>query len=390
MRAEQFDALDEEWLRHKPGIKWRRFGEGVLPAWVADMDFPIPPVVREALVEVVEGGDLGYPDWRGGSPLREAFAARMAARYGWEPDPGRVRELTDIIQGLQLSLHLASAPGDAVAIHTPSYPPFLSSIEAMGRRLVPLPMEDTPAGWRFDAARAEAAIAEARCRVLVLVNPHNPTGRVFTREELVALAEIAERHDLVVVSDEVHAELAFSPQVHVPFAGIDSAVARRTITLTSATKAFNLAGIRCAVAHLGPDEVLAAREAAPSELFGQPSNLSVAATLAAWQRGGPWAAAVLEYLQANRDVLAEGIAAGLPSVGHHRPEGTYLAWLDVRPLDLGPDPAARVLERAKVAVGRGRDFGPGGEGFIRVNFATSRPLLSEILARLTGAFPKLS
>lgn len=389
MRGDDFDALDEDWLRRKPGIKWQRFGEGVLPAWVADMDFPVPAVVRQALVDVVDGGDLGYPDWRGGSPLREAFASRMAVRYGWEPDPGRVRELTDIIQGLQLSLHLASAPGDGVAIHTPSYPPFLSSIEAMGRRLVPLPMEDTPAGWRFDAERAESAIADARCRVLVLVNPHNPTGRVFRREELVALAEIADRHDLVVVADEVHAELAYPPHAHLPFAGIGPEVARRTITLTSATKAFNLAGIRCAVAHLGPDEVVAARNAAPSELFGQPSNLSVAATLAAWRDGGPWAASVLDYLRRNRDALAAGLAARLPAVGHHPPEGTYLAWLDVRALGLGPDPAARVLEQAKVAVGRGRDFGPGAEGFVRVNFATSRALLSELLDRLAGAFSKL-
>ena len=205
-------------------------------------------------------------------------------------------------------------------------------------------------------------------------------------ETLERQAEIAERHDLVVVADEVHAELAFPPHVHVPFAGIGPAAARRTITLTSATKAFNLAGIRCAVAHLGPDDVLAAREAAPAELFGQPSNLSVAATLAAWQHGGPWAASVLDYLRHNRDALAAGLAGRLPAVGHHPPEGTYLAWLDVRPLGLGPDPAARVLEWAKVAVGRGRDFGPGGEGFVRVNFATSRALLSEILDRLSGAF----
>ena len=158
--------------------------------------------------------------------------------------------------------------------------------------------------------------------------------------------------------------------------------AARTITLTSATKAFNLAGIRCAVAHLGPDRVLEARDAQPSELFGQPSNLSVAATLAAWQAGGPWLAAALAYLQANRDHVAGALRSRFPGVRHHPPEGTYLSWLDLRGIGLGAEPAAVVLDRARVAVGRGSDFGPGGAGFVRLNFATSRGLLDEILDRL--------
>jgi cystathionine beta-lyase len=388
VRAEELDVLDETWLAAKPGIKWRRYGPGVIAAWVADMDFAIPSVVRKALEEVLDVGDLGYPDWRGGSPLREAFAVRMATRYGWEPDPGRVRELTDVIQGLQVSLHLATAPGDAIAIHTPTYPPFLASIASMGRRLVPIPFEDTTGGWRFDASRAEAAIAGAGCTMLVLVNPHNPTGRVLEREELAQLWEIAERHDLLVVADEVHAELTYPPHSHVPFAALGQGAAKRTITLTSATKAFNLAGIRCALAHVGPQKVLSAWDEAPFALFGHASNLSVAATVAAWRDGDAWAKTVLSYLQGNRDAFHAGLSAHLPAIGHHRPEGTYLSWLDLGRLGLGPDPAGEVLERARVAVGRGSDFGPGGEGFIRVNFATSRALVEAIVSRLAGAFSK--
>lgn len=383
--AEELDELDLEWLHAKPGVKWHRYGPDVLPAWVADMDFPTPPAVRAALVAAVEGGDLGYPAWHGGTPLRAAFAERMAARYGWEADPARVRELTDVIQGLQLVLHLASAPGDGVALHTPAYPPFLSSITEMGRRLVALPMEDTAEGWRFDAERAEAAIVAAHCRVLVLVNPHNPTGRVLARSELEALAEIAERHDLVVVSDEIHAELAMAPASHVPFASLGEDAASRTVTLTSATKAFNLAGIRCALAHVGPDAVLAARDREPSNLYGQPSNLSVVATLAAWREGGPWAGEVAARLSANRELLVRRLAGELPSVRLHPPEGTYLAWLDLRAFDLGDDPAVPLLATARVALGHGPDFGPGGAGFARCNFATSSAVLGEILDRLVGA-----
>lgn len=382
--AGELDRLDRAWLRARPGVKWQRYGPDVLPAWVADMDFPAPGVVREALRAVVEGGDLGYPAWHDGTPLRAAFAERMAALHGWEVDPARVRELTDVIQGLQLSLQLASVPGDPVAIHTPAYPPFLASITQMGRRLVPLPMEDTPEGWRCDPERAEAAVAAAGCRILVLVNPHNPTGRVLGRAELEALAGIVERHDLLVVTDEIHAELALPPARHVPFASLGPELARRTITLTSATKAFNLAGIRCAVAHVGPDDVLAARDDAPSNLYGQPSTLSVVATLAAWRDGGPWAEEVRAYLGENRELLVARLADALPAVRLHPPEGTYLAWLDLRAFGLGDDPAARLLETARVALGHGPEFGPGGAGFARCNFATSKAVLGEILDRLVA------
>ncbi len=383
--GDELDELDVGWLHAKPGVKWARYGAEVLPAWVADMDFPVPPVVRRALVAAVEGGDLGYPSWHGGTPLRAAFAERMVERYRWAADPAKVRELTDVVQGFQLSLHLASSPGDAVALQTPAYPPFLASITEMGRRLVAVPMEDTAGGWRFDPDRAEAAIAGAGCKVLVVVNPHNPTGRVLDRGELEALAGIAERHDLVVVTDEIHAELAFPPARHVPFASLGPEAARRTITLTSATKAFNLAGIRCALAHVGPDAVRAAWDGAPSHLYGQPGNLSVLATLAAWRDGGPWAGAVLGRLRARRDEVVARLAAEAPAARLHPPEGTYLAWIDLSAYGLGDDPAAAVLAAGRVALGHGPDFGPGGQGFARLNFATSPAVLSGVLDRLVGA-----
>ncbi|WFB10621.1 aminotransferase class I/II-fold pyridoxal phosphate-dependent enzyme [Streptomyces sp. LX-29] len=379
-----FDDLDPETLRRRTGLKWAAAAPGVLPAWIADMDFPVADPVREVLRRGAEG-DLGYPEWDdrpGANPLRELFTERMRQRYDVALDPAHVRVFTELIQTLQAVLHVATRPGDAVAMHTPAYPPFLKTLADMDRRLVPLPMLDGADGWSFDVDRLAADVAEHGCRAIVLVNPHNPTGRALTREELSAIAEIAERHDLLVISDEIHGELVHAPARHIPFTSLGEDVAARTVTLTSASKAFNLAGLRCSVAHIGHAGVRRALDALPPLLFGEVSSLSVLATAAAWRHGDDWLAEVLATLDRNRLLLAESLPQG---VRHHTPEATYLAWLDCRGLGLGQDPAAFFLDRAGVMLNSGLDFGPGGEGFARLNFATSGPVLEEILRRLRAA-----
>lgn len=378
------DRVDLAELRRRGGQKWRRYGPDVLAAWVADMDFAPAPAVREALMALVEGGDLGYPYWPAGSPLRAALSERMAERYGWQIDPAEVRELCDIIQGVQLTLELGTSPGDAVALHTPTYPPFLSSLKAMRRRIVGIPMERGEGAWRVDIERTASELARARCKALLLVHPHNPTGKVFTRDELQDLAEIAERLDLLVISDEVHAELTYPGAHHVPFASLGGAIAARTVTLTSATKAFNLAGIRCALAHIGPRALRERRDAAPFALYGTPSVLGVAATLAAWREGDSWLAAVLDYLATNRDHLAARLSAET-ALELIPPQATYLAWVDARALQLGAEPADVALEAGRVALSPGADFGADGRGFFRLNFATSRQILDAVIdAVVTG------
>ncbi|HEY6794680.1 MAG TPA: aminotransferase class I/II-fold pyridoxal phosphate-dependent enzyme, partial [Kineosporiaceae bacterium] len=328
---EGFDGFGVDRLRRRPGAKWARAGgDGVIAAWVADMDFAPCPAVRDRLEDLLAVGDLGYPDWWAGTPLRPAFAARMGELYGWEPDPRAVREVGDLVQGVQLVLHLATRPGDAVALHTPAYPPFLHSVTAAGRRLVPIPLQLRDGRWAFDAARLDALVAEAGVRVLILVNPHNPTGRVFTPGELEAVADVARRHDVLVVADEIHAELVHAPHRHRPFAGVSADAAARTVTLTSASKAFNLAGLRCAVAHFGSADLLAARDAQPSELFGPPNLFGVHAALAAWSPAArPWQDLLREHLRLARDQVVAGLG-GLPGVRVLVPEATYLAWIDLR------------------------------------------------------------
>jgi cysteine-S-conjugate beta-lyase len=384
-----FDNLDHRWLRSRRGAKWRVPARGVLPAWVADMDFPVAEPIRRRLAKMADFGEFGYPDWPDGvTPLRHLFAERMQRLYGWAPDPGHVREFTDIGQALQVALHLGSSPGDGVALHTPSFPPFRRSIEQTERLSVPIPMIDTPAGWRFDLERLEQDLAATPTRVLLLTNPHNPTGRVFSREDLLGLAEAAERHDLLVISDEVHSELVYEPHRHIPFASLGPEIEARTVTVTSATKGFNLAGIRCAVAHIGPPwlrEILAGQ---PPLLYGNVSVFGVEATAAAWTECDDWLADIRRYLSGNRVLVADALGRRLPEVRFHLPEATYLYWLDCRSLRWGHDPARAFRSMGRVELSSGPAFNPGGDGFVRLNFATSRPLLGHLMDRIVRTGPR--
>jgi putative C-S lyase len=375
-------AADLGWLRAKHGVKWRRPGPDLIPAWVADMDFPVAAPIRAAIEATVDRGDLGYPDWPE-HPLAAAFSERMLQRYGWAADPGHVRGLTDLIQGLQLVIELATEPGQAVVAHTPNYPPFLATVPTTGRRLLAAQLHPNGDSWAWDHDRLDAELRIADARVLLLVNPHNPTGRVFTRAELEQVAELAERHDLIVISDEIHAELTFEPYQHVPFATLSPETAARTVTITSATKAFNIAGLRTAVAHVGPARLRAAWDAAPPDLYGATNVLGVEATLAAWRDGDPWLAGLRGHLADQRRQLDR--LATLPGLVYRPPEATYLAWLDLTEAGLPGDPAAFLRAKAGIELSPGADFGPGSAGFARLNFATSATVLNSVLDRIETA-----
>lgn len=363
-------------LRAGHGVKWGATAPGTIGAWVADMDLGVSPAIRDRLLDVVHREDFGYPHWPGGDPVVAAFEDWMRQRHGWSPEPGRTRIFTDLLQILQVMIVHTTAPGDGVAIHVPAYPPFLASIVRAGRRIVPLPMIDDGTRWTFDPDRLVERLAG--CRLLVLVNPHNPTGRVFDRAELECLAGVADRLDLVVLADEVHADLAYGPRRHLPFASLSPATAARTVTATSATKAFNLASLRLAVAHVGPAAVRAALDAQPIDLYGTPGIAGRVATVAAWRESAGWLEETRALLRANRDA----VGAHLP---HHPPEATYLSWIPWG----GTDPAGDLERTAKVKLSPGADFSAGTTvdtaGFVRLNFATGPGVLAEILDRLGPA-----
>ncbi|MDH3301376.1 MAG: aminotransferase class I/II-fold pyridoxal phosphate-dependent enzyme, partial [Acidimicrobiia bacterium] len=271
--------------------------------------------------------------------------------------------------------------GDGVVLLTPVYPPFIDAVTSVQRRIIDVPL-DRSAGWRLDPERLEAAIDD-RTRVLLLCHPHNPTGRVFDDVERAAIAKVVIDHDLLLISDEVWADLTHPGVTHRPMA-LEPGLSGRTLTVTSASKAFNLAGLRCAVAHVDHDGVAKQMEALPDHFLGAVSIPGAVASLTAWTEGGAWLDGTRSYLTARRDQLAARLAAEAPDVGLSIPEATYLAWLDLRAFDLGPDPSRVLLEKAAVALNPGTDFGANGDGFVRLNFATSTEILDEIIDRLVG------
>ena len=390
MTSSQFSRIDTTRLRTGFGVKWGSVPVDTIGAWVADMDFGIPPAVREHVVETSGRGDLGYPFWSGEDPVIAAFHHRMATRYGWAPSRGRTRIFTDLIQILQVVIEHATAPGDAIALHVPTYPPFLASIARSGRRIVPIPMRGDGAGWHFDTDGLTEVLRRQNCRMLLLVNPHNPTGRVFTHAELTALAAIAEELDLVVLSDEIHADLTYPPHTHIPFASLDDAVADRTVTATSATKAFNIAAMRCAVAHVGARHVNASLDAAPLDYFGQPSILGRVATVAAWRHSDAWLDGLMACLAENRAMVTEWAHSLLGEMSFSPPQAGYLAWFDLTDRPLGPEPARYIDRFAKVRLSDGGEFSDGTDvdtsSFVRLNFATSADNLREIVTRIGALY----
>ncbi len=378
-----FDAVEADVLYRSERIKWRLFGEGVLPAWVADMDFPVAAEITQALSELLERSDLGYHLVPLSPRLRETLVARMAERHGWQVDPHRVIPLVNVVQGLDASVLLHSRPGEGVVVQTPIYPPFLAAVEGSGRQRVENPLIQGTDRYEIDFDRLRRDI-RPDTRVFLLCNPHNPTGRVFEHGELSAIAELAEEHDLVVVSDEIHSDLTYPGHRHIPFASLGPEVAARTITLLSATKAFNLAGLPCAFAVFGSERTQKPFDELPPHVLGHCGILDDAATFTAWTSGQNWLDEVMSYLLDNRRSVIEFFARRLPSVRILAPEATYLAWLDCRDLELD-DPVRFFREHARVALGNGREFGSPGVGFVRLNFATSASILGEILERMAQA-----
>src|SRR5690348_17116257 len=375
--------FDVPFLRSRRTNKWHKFPDDVLPAWVADMDFGVAPPIAEALARLARNQEYGYAAREGA--LAAAFARRMQRRFNWTVDPADAYPISDLVQASFSSVMAFSEPGDAVLLQLPSYPPFMAAINDTGRRLIANHMRDDGTRWVLDLDAYEAA-PDPRTRVLIFCHPQNPTGRAFTRAELEHVAEFAIRHDLIVVSDEIHADIVYPGNTHIPLASLSPEIAARTITITSATKSFNIPSLRCAVMYLGAPalkERFFAR--IPARLLGSPGVTGVDATIAAWDEGQPWLDEILACLKSNRDWLAQTIGSELPGVTMRLPEATYLAWLDCSALNL-PCPAGQFfLDRARVGLNFGETFGAPYANFARLNFATPAPVLREIIGRMAKA-----
>jgi cystathionine beta-lyase len=366
-------------LRRRESVKWRAYPPDVLPLFVAEMDYPVAEPIREAIAARVAASDLGYAFAPG--RMGEAFAGFAERRWGWSVDPTCVRTTTDVSVTIVETLRRAIRPGDGVVITPPVYPPFFDLVPEAGGRVVEVPLVDDGQAWELDVDGIEAALADG-ARAVLIANPHNPLGMLSQR--LGELAEVAARHGAIVVSDEIHAPLVHAGRSFTPFLSVSDAARAVGVTVTSASKAFNIAGTKCALMVAGSPATLALLDGMWEEVTFRTSLLGLHANLAAFEYGDAWLADAVAEIEASSARLAGLLAAWLPGVGFRPPAASYLAWLDFRGLpSWGDDPAETALARG-VALNPGPAFGTQGRGFARLNFACSADVLEEAVRRLAG------
>ena len=371
-------TVSEERARGRVGVKWSKHGPDVLAAWVADMDFDPPAPVITAIRAHTERGDLGYGPFAG--DLAPAYADWQERRHGWAPNIEQIHPFTSALHALETALWNTTDPGDGVVVFTPIYYPFLDAIANSGRRRIEVPLITD--GWKLDVERFEAAIDDTT-KIILFCNPHNPTGRIFDDDEIAAVADVAERHDLLVITDEIWGDLTHQPGL-IPLGATDERFVGRLVTLGSASKTFNLAGLRTAVAHIDHAPLTATLETMPGHLHGSPSTLGITGTIAAWTACDDWLWAARRTIEVRRNQLATRLAADLADVGFQIPQATYLGWLDFSAYDIGDDPSEWLLKHAQVALSSGAKFGTGGRGHARINVATSSEILDGVIDRIAS------
>jgi cystathionine beta-lyase len=380
----KLEPLSIERLRARRNNKWRYYPDDVLPAWVADMDFAAAEPIRRFVRVMADSSDFCYPPKPPYPQLEQVLVGRMRRRFGWELNGRPVELVNDVVQGICIALKTLGEAGQGTVIQPPVYGPFLEATRDTKRPAVFNPLVISGDTYAIDFDQLESAMGE-NARFLLLCNPHNPSGRVFSRAELERMANAALRHDLVILSDEIHADLVYPGNAHIPMATLDPEVEARTVTFVSASKAFNTAGLRAALAVFGSPSLHRRFSAFPRRLRGGPNAFGAEAMRIAWSECDDWLEQALAYLQGNRDLLARTMPELLPGIVYRKPEATYFAWLDCRPLTLDEEPYDFFLRQARVALEPGLNFGPQGAGFARLNFATSKEILSEILGRMSDS-----
>ena len=362
----------------------------VIPMWIADMDFACPAPVGEAIRLRAEHNVYGY-DF-GGERCSPSVVRWLERRAGWRVDPAWLRFSTGVVSGLGFAVRAFTEPGDGIVIQPPVYAPFRMMTEVNGRRVINNPLRPTGDSYEMDFDDLDRKLAGARA--MILCNPHNPVGRVFTEEELRRVGELCERHDVVIISDEIHSDLILAPHRHTHIAAIDGGrFAPRCITFIAPSKTFNIAGLATSAAIMSSGEMRAAWDTEYAKahipdgtVFGH------IALRAAYDNCEPWLEDLLVYLRAGVDYVRSFIASEIPAVGTVRQEGTYLMWLDFRALDFNShgDLMTWLVRDARLGLSSGADFGREGHGFARMNIATNRATLEKAMEQLAGAIRKLT
>ena len=378
-----FDLIDLDRLRGLGSLKWSMY-PNTIGAFVAEMDFGTAPAVTEALRGAVDAGLFGYLPSSVSDSMSEACADWHRRGYGWDLATEQIHPIADVVKGYELAIEHFSRPGTAVILPTPAYMPFLMVPPLMDREIIQLPLLHTGAGWAMDLDGLDAAFA-AGGHLLVLCNPYNPVGKVFSRDELTAIASVVSRNGGRVFSDEIHAPMIYPGRRHVPYALVSAETAAHTVTATSASKAFNLPGLKCAQLIVSNDADAEVWEKIGFFASHGASTLGVVANTAAYRAGRPWLDGILGYLDGSRALLGDLLAEHLPEVRYEPPEGTYIGWLDCRALDLAPTPADFFREHAGVALTDGAACGEAGVGHVRMIFGTPRPILEQAVASMGRA-----
>ncbi|WP_372968893.1 MalY/PatB family protein [Microbacterium sp.] len=383
MTSATFDQITHDDLRAAGSMKWTTFPD-TIGAFVAEMDYGLAPAITDAVKNALDLGVTGYLPAKLATDLSEATARWYADSYGWQISPDRVHHVPDVIAAFELAIEHFTTPGSAVIVPTPAYMPFLLVPPMHGRRVIEVPSIEVDGRWVMDLDRVAQAFRDGG-EMLVLCNPHNPLGTVATREELLAIADVVTAAGGRVFSDEIHAPIVYARGRHIPYASVSDAAASHTLTATSASKAWNLAGLKCAQIILSND--------ADAELWERlgfwpghgTSTLGVVANIAAYTGGREWLDGVVEYLDGNRRMLAQLVDEKLPGVRMIVPEGSYIALLDFRETGLTGDLGEWFREHAGVAMTDGAACGEAAIGYTRFVFALPRPLLVEAVERIAGA-----
>ena len=377
-------ALDLSELQTHRSEKWRAFPKDVLPLPVAEMDFPVADPIRQVLREMIDHSDLGY---LGSIPeMGTAFAGFAKRRWGWSADPLQVRIAADVGVGIVEVLRVITKAGDKILINSPVYPNFWTWCTETHLEQVDVPLTQSEqqvngSNWILDWDGIEKAYASG-IKAHLICNPHNPLGRIYTYEELSRLADLAKKHNVYVLSDEIHAPLTFAEQKFTPFLSVSENAREVGITITAASKGWNIAGLKCAIVVSENEKVHETLNGIAPATHYRASLLGAFASVAAFEKGEPWLDSAMVEIDKNRNLVAELIAAKTPGVGYRIPHCSYLAWLDLTSFNLGEDPSAVLIEKGKVAFVPGVRFGAQSSQFVRLNFATSPQILEEAFNRL--------
>lgn len=379
----EFDSeIDLAQLRRRTSEKWAKYPPDILPVFVAESDFPLAVPIAHALRRAIDAGDLGYAQPRG---VGEAYAVFSRDRFHDEIDPASVFVIPEVMVGVAEILRILTAPGDTVIINPPIYPPFFATLSEVGRTIAEVPLVAQSGNFALDLDALERQFA-AGARAYLFCNPHNPTGRVFSAADVLVVANLARKYGVVVLADEVHAPLVLPGAAHTPFESVVATTGVHAITLTSASKGWNIAGLKCALAVSSSVWGRSVLQRLPGPAAERTGHLGVIATVAAYAEGATYLDRIVKHIDQQRALLQRLLPEhGLSKIQYNPPQAGYLAWLNCQGLGLGPDPAAKFLQRGKVALVRGLNFGSQGAYCARLNFSTSTQILREAVMRMQRA-----